>query len=123
MASSRLLFVVLLQLATASAKTVNMNEEVTATTPDGRTLHPTRKTLEAFKTHDTDRDGWITRKELTKRWLDLNVVGWKYFDATELGEAMLSADEEADTIMHSHDVNQDNKLDLHEYMNEIKPDL
>lgn len=123
MASSGRLALLLL-LSTASAKTVvNLNEEVTATTPDGRTLHPTRKTLEAFKTHDTDNDGWITRKELTKRWLDLNVVGWKYFDATELDEAMLSADEEADTIMHSHDVNQDKKLDLHEFMNEIKPDL
>ena len=35
---------------------------VTAQTPDGRMLHPTKEKLKSFKEHDVNGDGYIKRK-------------------------------------------------------------
>lgn len=119
----------LLVMASASAQVAH--------TPDGRLLRPDKYTLQTFNGYDMNGDGYIKRQvtcfictlqmhraltpsryvqELVKRWMDLNIVGWKNFDAFEYEDAANAAQEEVDSMMEGHDQNGDGKLDLAEYM-------
>ena len=94
-----------------------------ARTPDGRIVRPSKTVLAAFNERDRNHDGYITREEFNKHWLDQNVVGWKTFGAAEYEESMKVANEEADPVFEYHDLNRDGKIDIADYMKEGKAEM
>ena len=94
-----------------------------ARTPDGRIVRPSKTVLAAFNERDRNHDGYITRDEFNKHWLDQNVVGWKTFGAAEYEESMKVANEEADPVFEYHDLNRDGKIDIADYMKEGKAEM